>query len=237
MKLETLNNLSNPDIIRKLHREENIVFCDIETSGLDPGEHEILEIGFVGLNQEKYPPLDFKFKMKHPERASNEALRINHYNKDQWKDAKPIEEHYELLASLYKNCILAGWNFGFDISFIKQYIPRKYHTWDYHFLDIMSMYKILFYHHIPSFLSSKYNDEEKRNFISSSLTLHKACELLNIDTKIFGRTHEAMTDALLTRELYINITLDMLKRDIGYFLSVNTGEIINGLSNIRSIIK
>lgn len=65
------------------------VFFDLETSGLNPQKHEIIQIAAVALNDDfkeidRFGPLRLKFNI---DAASPEALKINHYDAALWEDA------------------------------------------------------------------------------------------------------------------------------------------------------
>ena len=67
-------------------------FLDIETTGRHPGIHELLEIGVVvtrGDNLALIDSFEVKVRPEHFELAEPEALAINHWSQEGWKDALP----------------------------------------------------------------------------------------------------------------------------------------------------
>ena len=71
-------------------RQVPVVFLDVETTGLDPRAHEIVEIAIVALDGQVL--LDTKVKPQNIEAASPRALEINGYNEADWADAPTFDE-------------------------------------------------------------------------------------------------------------------------------------------------
>src|SRR5258708_37565854 len=72
-----------------------ISITDLETTGLRPDVHEIVEIGLLVIDQTSFEILDtfdVKVRPEHPERATKGALETNGYNPAQWSNAVTIEE-------------------------------------------------------------------------------------------------------------------------------------------------
>lgn len=125
-------------------RERRLVFVDIETTGLDPEKHEIIEIGCLVVDGESFKVLQEyvrKIKPLHIEKADPEALSINGYNEDGWRDAENLGEVLGEFASLAPGGIIIGWNVSFDWQFLSVNFERLgiIHTFDYHRLDVMSI--------------------------------------------------------------------------------------------------
>jgi DNA polymerase III epsilon subunit-like protein len=69
-------------------REKKLAFIDLETTGMDPLKHEIIEIGCLLAKLDdkgQYVELEsfeLKVKPEHIETAEQEALRVNGYDED-----------------------------------------------------------------------------------------------------------------------------------------------------------
>lgn len=131
---------------KKLARERDIVFFDIETSGLDPSVAEILEIAAIRLDIDSLDEIaafESRVFPKHIETASPEALVINGYDPDLWsKTAVSVEEALRQFVDICGGQVtLAGHNPGFDWSFCR---PRLVEIGllaevDYHIIDTSSL--------------------------------------------------------------------------------------------------
>ena len=73
---------------------KNLAFVDVETTGLNPDTHEIIELGCVIVSQEGVGSgkpsfkiigeIDIKIKPEHIENADPVALRVNGYDEVDW---------------------------------------------------------------------------------------------------------------------------------------------------------
>lgn len=110
---------------------ETIAAIDIETTGLDPIYHDIIEIAIQPLT-DKFEPSPFqkpfvaRIKARRPENASPKALEINGLDLDEGDDYEHILK--KLRAWLIDNGIgkiqILGQNVDFDLSFIKVHFPE-----------------------------------------------------------------------------------------------------------------
>lgn len=100
---------------------KKIVFIDLETTGLNPDIHEIIECALIfedGGTYHKY------IRPNRIEYADPVALKINgfHERSKEWKDSISQEELAFALVGLLHNRIIIGHNPTFDMSFIKELI-------------------------------------------------------------------------------------------------------------------
>lgn len=99
-----------------------IAIIDLETTGLDPAQHEIIEIGAV-IFESGYPiseTLDIKVKPVHPETGQPEAFKVNGYDAAQWEDAPPLKDALAILQEKCNGAIFMAYNVSFDWQFIEQ---------------------------------------------------------------------------------------------------------------------
>jgi len=122
----------------------DIAFIDIETTGLEADYHEIVEIAALRADPST---LDIKGEMnarihpEHPERCDPEAMQVNRYSAEHWKDAWDLRESLSKLTRVINGCILAGHNVHFDWSFLLAAYRRLEVVQpdvDYHLLDTAS---------------------------------------------------------------------------------------------------
>jgi len=98
-----------------------LAFVDLETSGLDPTRHEILEIGVVradGRTLETLGMFDVRVQPERIDDADPEALRINAWTAEAWTDAVPLDVALVRTKPLLEGALLAGHNISFDRSFL-----------------------------------------------------------------------------------------------------------------------
>ena len=95
---------------------KKLAFVDIETTGINPFKHEIIEIGCLIAKQNDrgewvtVEEFEFKVKPEHIETAETEALRINGYNETNWMFAHSLEEALKTLSQKCDGCVLVGQN-------------------------------------------------------------------------------------------------------------------------------
>ncbi len=110
---------------------EIIAAIDIETTGLDPLYHDIIEIAILPLDGEfepraDIPPFVARIRARRPQNASAKAMEINGLNLDEG------DEFHEALARLLswleeyrvEKIDALGQNVDFDRAFISAQIPE-----------------------------------------------------------------------------------------------------------------
>ena len=176
-------------------REHKLAFIDLETTGLDPEKHEIIEIGLVLAEQSVTPDgkislkvtdeFEVKVKPEHIGNANPEGLKICHYSEEGWASAADLKKSLEILSEKTVGAIMVGHNVAFDYAFLENSFSRtgvenKMH---YHKLDTISIAFAKLYGH---------QDVEK-------LSLRALCEYLKIENK---KAHTALSDARATYEIF-----------------------------------
>lgn len=103
-----------------MSRQRLIAWVNTETTGLEPGFHEIIEIAVVRTTQklEEVDRWSSKIRPQHIERASTEALRVNGYSEEAWRDAPQPESVMKRVSKLVAGTMLGGHNVQFDIDFM-----------------------------------------------------------------------------------------------------------------------
>jgi len=99
-----------------------LAFIDLETTGLDPARHEILEIGVIRVDARTLTALDatdVRIRPRHIEVADPEALRRNGYSERGWEGATDLPQALDRVAPLLVGATLAGHNVGFDRAFLE----------------------------------------------------------------------------------------------------------------------
>ena len=176
-------------------RKHNLAFIDIETTGLNPDKHEIIEFGCVIVKQNKkeggiisldvIEEFEFKIKPKRIEDAEPAALRINKYDEAAWALAYDLEEVMPIIAQKTAGAIMVAHNVAFDFAFLDKAfrttgVENKMH---YHKLDTISIA-----------FAKLYKKAEIGRFSLESLSSY-----FGIENK---KAHTALPDARVMFELY-----------------------------------
>ena len=161
-----------------------IAFLDIETSGLAPGEHEILEIGIARSDGLTYST---KIKPEHIGTASPKALEVNGYNEQEWGGTPRMKDVIGVINGYLRDCVIIGHNVQFDMGFVKhateEYLGEKeLRQLPYSWVDTVTL---TFEHLAPCGMIS--------------LKLDDICTFLGVSN---AGNHRALTDALRCREVY-----------------------------------
>jgi len=168
-------------------RKHNLAFIDIETTGLDPINHEIIEIGCVitTSNLEVIEEFEIKIKPEHIEKADPISMKINHYKPEEWKDAVSLKEGMKIFSVKVKDTIMVGQNVAFDVGFLENAFVRLSikNPMHYHRLDTISIAWAKFH-----------NDTDFEHF-----SLREMCQHFGIENK---NSHTGLGDARATYELY-----------------------------------
>ena len=126
---------------------------DLETTGLVPGYHEMIDVGIVmtDLEGNELDRLFLRIMPNHPDRAQPGAVAVNGFSVGRWSKLgfntqmqavpKIVDFHHRVAGS--KNVLFVGYNAWFDISFLDHLFRDQGSSWRslYHYfvLDLPSM--------------------------------------------------------------------------------------------------
>lgn len=113
----------------------NIAYLDIETTGLNPFEHEILEVAII-KEDAPHNPLWFSLPINES-LASSQALEINKYyerRSDLQELQVPLEEAQDALREFLTGRLVVGNNVQFDLSFLSRLLGDQ--PWYYAPFDL-----------------------------------------------------------------------------------------------------
>jgi len=124
-----------------------LVFIDLETTGLDLDRHGIIEIGCIFETDGKRETENFQALANPGEvEHSDEAAKVHQISRQSIADAPPLDT---VLRQFDGRCaddaIISGWNTKFDEAFLYRAYQRYGIKWrfDYHIFDVWSLYKRL----------------------------------------------------------------------------------------------
>lgn len=176
-------------------KESVLAFLDVETTGLDPQKHEVIQIGVVLARQfdrggnigpgiEKIEEIEMKIKPERIEDAEEDALRINGYNEGEWMFAPDLKNAMEHLSKKLAGTIQVSHNLTFDAAFLDKSFERAGME------NPMARYKL---DTISIAFARLYNRPDIK------YSLRYLCELFQIKNE---NAHTALADAKALYELY-----------------------------------
>ena len=130
-----------------------LAHVDVETTGLVPGYHEMIDIGLVitDVQGNKIDSLYLLIQPEHPERLQPGAYDCNAFNAEKWKERRAwnIDDAVDSILSFHKRVcgdrqvLMVAYNSQFDAAFLDHLFRHAGHSWremyHYYILDIPSM--------------------------------------------------------------------------------------------------
>lgn len=176
----------------------DLFFMDVETTGLDPAKHDIIQFAAIRTSpsgEEILASCDFKMGIRNVAYADPEALKVNGYSAETW--APHLCSAPEVVASGVAKTAkmlnaelpyLVGHNVMFDIGFANAFLSRydRLPVWNPKYrIDTVSLVW-------PYFV----------NGTLKSLSLASVCEWLQTKNR---PSHNAYADVLATRDVYVEL--------------------------------
>jgi DNA polymerase III alpha subunit (gram-positive type) len=130
-----------------------LAFVDVETTGLTPGYHEMIDIGIVmtDLAGAELGELFLRIQPEYPERTSAGARAVNAFDEARWREldalapAAAIEAIVEFHRAIAgeRQVLMVAFNSHFDTAFLDHLFRARERSWReiYHYfvLDLPSM--------------------------------------------------------------------------------------------------
>ncbi len=163
--------------------ENTIVVFDLETTGLDIQNDEIIELGAVKIVKGDIVER-FNTFVKPENPIPESASSVNHITDDMVADAPPIEYVIEKFYEFCDGAILCGHNvIGFDIKFLQRFGEMCGYIFDNELIDTM-------------------NEVRNSNLKISRLNLGTVTRALGID---LTGAHRAWNDAFATAKVLLKL--------------------------------
>jgi DNA polymerase III epsilon subunit-like protein len=157
---------AEPDFVRALDRASlaaagpadsagawRLAFVDVETTGLVPGWHEMIDLGVVMTDLDGNPldSLFVRIQPRHPERLSPGAARVNAFDAARWRALGALSDsaaadslfrfHQRVAAG--RSVMMVAFNSQFDTAVLDHLLRASGRSWRelYHYfvLDLPSM--------------------------------------------------------------------------------------------------
>ncbi|MEK7569663.1 MAG: 3'-5' exonuclease [Patescibacteria group bacterium] len=165
----------------------NLAFIDMEMTGLNPTEHEILELAAIitSPNLKVLDEFEVKVKPEHIETADQTSLKISNYSAKEWGSAVSLREAMETLNAKAKDCVMIAHNVAFDSLFIEAAFAKLgiANALHYHKLDTVSVA-----------WAKLHREPDLEHF-----SLRELCLRFGIENP---KAHTALSDARATYALY-----------------------------------
>lgn len=198
------------NVTRSMVHLNNNILCaiDLETTGLRPEYHEIIQIAIVPLDQNLEPRADLpifdqKIRPAYPHRVDYEALRVSRTQlNDICNTGLPGEKVFDLFTywfnklklGLYKKIVPLGYNCAsFDMNFIYHWMGRESYQSYFHGYtrDVMLLANML----------NDVSDFHAEQTPFTELKLRAIARSVGVEV-IDGQTHDAVYDAYLAAQVY-----------------------------------
>lgn len=181
-------------IIKKV---SDYTLIDIETTGLNPGIDEIIEVAALKVRNneiiDKYQSF-IKPRLPIPEYIT----KINGITDDMVKDSDPIEYVLPRFLDFIDSDILLGFYTVFDVNFLYDEADKIYMAVENDYVDVRRIAKII----LPDF-----KKETGRNYKLSNLVRF---------FKLGKQEHRALSDCLYTKQLYDKLNEISESQSINY---------------------
>jgi DNA polymerase-3 subunit epsilon len=191
--------------------EKKVLYFDVETTGLDPVKHDIIQIaGLIEINGEVKEEFEFKVRpLGKEEDISQEALDIHGYTLDVIREFPEARETYNKLTALFGKHIdkynkmdkftPAGYNAEFDMNFLKEFFNKNN---DVYFGSWVNWKKV---DPLPILYFLDYAGRIKlENYKLATVAAHFGIEL---------NAHDALSDIKATKAILTNLKVKFLAEE------------------------
>jgi DNA polymerase III epsilon subunit-like protein len=184
-----------------------LVFVDIETGGLNPKKHPIVQLAAIAVDDRLEPLAAFEAKVRFDERGANHySLRKNHYRPGVWsREALESEEAAKGFAAFlrrhatvplvasdgspYQVAQLVAYNASFDGEFLQTWYKRLNTFLPARYQILCTLQRALWYFH------------EHKEPLPPDFKLATLCQYFGV-TLHAAQAHEALADVSATVGLY-----------------------------------
>jgi DNA polymerase III alpha subunit (gram-positive type) len=173
-----------------------LAFVDVETTGLIPGHHEMIDIGIVmtDLDGVELGELFIRIQPEFPERTDEGARAVNAFDADRWRELQALSkiEAIETMLAFRNNIagerkvLMVAFNSHFDTAFLDHLYRSQGRSWRelYHYfvLDLPSMAWSLGFHGLTGSSVSSMLDIEDEPHVAE---LHTGITGARLNARIY----------------------------------------------------
>ena len=173
-----------------------LAFVDVETTGLIPGHHEMIDIGIVmtDLDGTDLGELFIRIQPEFPERTDEGARAVNAFDADRWRELQALSkiEAIEAMLAFHndiagdRNVLMVAFNSHFDTAFLDHLYRSQDRSWRelYHYfvLDLPSMAWSLGFHGLTGSSVSSMLDIEDEPHVAE---LHTGITGARLNARIY----------------------------------------------------
>lgn len=176
----------------------NFIFVDLETTGLDEDQHEIIEIGWrlVGPDARTiFRERQAKIYPMYPERITPHTREVNGFSEETWrKEAVSLKDELQIFLAHSYEAILSGQGLHFEEKFLRKAMKEMdlQPNWHYQHADTQKIAQ-------PLYMLGKIK----------SPSLHDVAPYFGLSEQ--PKPHRALADAQLSHEVYLKF-LDLFKK-------------------------
>ena len=126
-----------------------LLVVDLEMTGSNPQQHEVIEAGCVRVPLRDGFPEESSWgdrvRPKHIGNANPAALKVVGYSPKAWRTAIELEVAVARLEEMGTGAVLSGWGIGHDLTFLAEAFRRAGRPWPFApvALDIQPIARIL----------------------------------------------------------------------------------------------
>lgn len=161
--------------------EATYVVIDLETTGLNPRQDEIMEIGAVKTRNGEV--IDEFHTFVKPEQLKEKSLKITGITEEMLKNAPRIEEVVERLYDFLEGCVLVAHNADFDVTFLQNTFSKFGLSFNPPYIDTLRLANALLRNKIKSFSLDKLVDY----FGLGTFQHHRALDDARVTVKVFWK--------------------------------------------------
>ena len=179
----------------------NLLWIDVETTGLNPEMNEVIDIAIVETTLDGRVVTSFNSKVAFKFGITEGAAKVNGYTEEKWKGAPSWGQVQAEIASLFSHdtkYIAAGWNIAFDLSFVSHALAKAGLNVSYHGLDLFGMFWAKTF--------DCYNGSTKWDGLGEYVltkgkkpSLKDCCEMVGVEVK---DAHTALGDVMMCIKCY-----------------------------------